>query len=109
MEFIRESEGKITPKLYRTFVNNTLFSQMKITASISEKTSRVWLRKLGFIPQSRKKGIYFDGHEHPDVLEYRTNFLKKMEEFEQLMLTLKEIIWNRKIQSYLMEKNFIFL
>ncbi|CAG8749435.1 11768_t:CDS:2 [Rhizophagus irregularis] len=66
LEFIRESEGKITPKLYRTFVNNTLFSQMKITASISEKTSRVWLRKLGFIPQSRKKGIYFDGHEHPD-------------------------------------------
>ena len=89
LEFIRESEGKITPKLYRTFINNTLFSQMKITASISEKTSRVWLRKLGFVPQSRKKGIYFDGHERPDVLEYRTNFLKKMEEFEQLMPTFE--------------------
>ncbi|PKY31131.1 hypothetical protein RhiirB3_448578 [Rhizophagus irregularis] len=68
LEFIRESEGKITPKLYRTFVNNTLFSQMKITASISEKTSRVWLRKLGFVPQSRKKGIYFNGHERPDLM-----------------------------------------
>ncbi|RGB35632.1 hypothetical protein C1646_814585 [Rhizophagus diaphanus] len=31
---------------YRTFINNTLFPQMKITASISEKTFRVWLRKL---------------------------------------------------------------
>ena len=47
---------------------------MKITASISEKTFRVWLRKLGFVPQSQKKEIYFDGYERPDVLEYRTNF-----------------------------------
>ncbi|PKY47601.1 hypothetical protein RhiirA4_462873 [Rhizophagus irregularis] len=41
LEFIRESKGKIIPKLYRTFINNTLFPQMKITASISEKTSRL--------------------------------------------------------------------
>ena len=85
MEFIREKEGKITPKLYRTFINDTLFSQMGIIATISEKTSRVWLRKLGFIPQSKKKGIYFDGHERSDILEYKSIFLKKMEEFEQLM------------------------
>ena len=52
LEFIREKEGKITPKLYRTFINDTLFSQMGIIATISEKTSRVWLRKLGFVPQS---------------------------------------------------------
>ena len=85
LEFIREKEGKITPKLYRTFINDTLFSQMGIIATISEKTSRVWLKKLGFILQSRKKGIYFDGYERSDVLEYRSIFLKKMEEFEQLM------------------------
>jgi hypothetical protein len=90
LEFIREKDGKITPKLYRTFINDTLFLQMGINATISEKTSRVWLRKLGFIPQSRKKGIYYDGHERPDVLEYRSIFLKKMEEFKQLMPTFKE-------------------
>ena len=43
LEFICENEGKITPKLYRTFINNTLFLQMGITSLISEKTSRVWL------------------------------------------------------------------
>ena len=58
---------------------------MKITASISEKTARVWLKKLGLVPQSQKKGIYFDGHERSDVLEYRVVFLKKMGEYEQLM------------------------
>ena len=77
LEFIRKNEGKITPKLYRSFIHDTLFLQMEITTSISEKTSRIWLRKLGLVPQSRKKGIYFDGHERSDVLEYRAIFLKK--------------------------------
>src|SRR5207302_960907 len=53
LEFIRKNGGKITPKLYRTFINNTLFSQMRITALISEKTARVWLKKLELVPQSR--------------------------------------------------------
>ena len=55
LEFIRENEGKITPKLYRSFIHDTLFLQMGITTSISEKTSRIWLRKLGLVSQSRKK------------------------------------------------------
>ena len=66
LEFIRRNEGKVTPKLYRAFINDTLFLQMGVTASISEKTARIWLKKLGLVPQSRKKGIYFDGHERPD-------------------------------------------
>ncbi|GBB83636.1 hypothetical protein RclHR1_10330006 [Rhizophagus clarus] len=46
----------------------------------------VWLKKLGFISQLRKKGIYFNSYEHSDILEYRSVFFKKMEEFEKLML-----------------------
>jgi hypothetical protein len=38
-------------------------------------------------PQSRKKGIYFDGHEREDVLQYRKNFLEVMMEYEKLMPT----------------------
>ena len=41
LEFIRENEGKITPKLYRSFIHDTLFLQMGIIISISEKTSRI--------------------------------------------------------------------
>src|SRR4051794_19793197 len=77
LKFICENEEKITPKLYRSFIHNSLFLQMKIIISISEKTSRIWLRKLGLIPQSRKKGIYFNGYERSDVLEYRAIFFKK--------------------------------
>src|SRR5438045_8215489 len=89
LEFIRKNEGKITPKLYRAFINNTLLLQMGVTASISEKTAGIWLKKLGLVPQSRKKGIYFDGHEREDVLEYRKYFLKEMQDFERLMPTFE--------------------
>lgn len=86
--FIREKGGKITPKQYQIFVKQVIFLQLdlgKSKKSISIKTSCVWLKKLGLTPQSRKKGIYFDGHEREDVIEYRKEFLNKMLAYEKFM------------------------
>src|SRR6266496_1897115 len=47
-------------------------------------------QRIGLVPQSRKKGIYFDGHERDDVLEYHAKFLEEMKEFEQFMPTFVE-------------------
>lgn len=90
--FIREKGGKTTPKEYQTFVSQVLFLQLGMgesKKSISIKTSCVWLKKLGLIPQSRKKGIYFDGHEREDVVEYRKEFLDKMLVYEKFMPTFE--------------------
>ena len=88
--FIRENGNKITPKVFQNFINQDLLSQMNIShKSISIQTARIWLKKLGLVPQSRKKGIYFDGHEREDVLEYRKQFLKEMQDFERLMPTFE--------------------
>jgi len=70
LAYIRTNGEKTTPREYKEFVMSKLFSQMGIMAtykSISIKTARTWLCKLGL---SRKKGIYFDGHEREDVLQY---------------------------------------
>jgi len=84
--FIRQNNGKITPKDYQNYVNLILFSDMGIVnKKITVKTSRVWLKKIGLVPQPRKKGIYFDGHERKDVLEYRAKFLEELKELEQFM------------------------
>src|SRR6266498_1216446 len=88
--FIRQNGGKITPKNYQEFINLVLFSQMEIVGkkgSISIQTARIWLKKIGLVPQSRKKGIYFDGHEREDVLEYHKTFLEEMKKLEQFMPT----------------------
>ena len=47
-------------------------------SKISIRTARRWLHKLGFEQVSSKKGIYIDGHERADVVEYRKLYLKKL-------------------------------
>jgi len=37
---------------------------------LSERTARQWLIKLGWQHTMLKKGVYMDGHERPDVVEY---------------------------------------
>ncbi len=71
------------PKDYQNYVNSVLFSNIGIVnKKITVKTSQVQLKKIGLVPQSRKKGIYFDGHKREDVLEYRAKFLEELKELE---------------------------
>ena len=48
-------------------------------SKISVRTARRWLHKLGFEQVSSKKGIYIDGHERTDVVEYRMLYLKRLD------------------------------
>ena len=45
---------------------------------ISVVTARKWLHKLEFHVLDHKKGVYIDGHERQDVVDYRKKFLRKM-------------------------------
>ena len=47
---------------------------------ISVRTASHWLHSLGFekVAISSKKGVYIDGHEHPDAVDYRSFTLRNM-------------------------------
>ena len=45
---------------------------------ISVETARRWLHHLSFEIVTPRKGIFADGHERQDVVEYRTTFLRRM-------------------------------
>lgn len=45
---------------------------------ISVVTCYQWLRWLGFRGREYSKGLYDDGHEHPDVVQYRQKYLKQV-------------------------------
>ena len=47
-------------------------------ADIRSRTARRWLHRLGYRWQDVKKGVFFDGHERPDVVEYRQQFVAEM-------------------------------
>lgn len=44
------------------------------------ETARKWLHDLGFDVLQMSKGVFIDGHECPDVVESRKQFLRKMTE-----------------------------
>jgi len=51
------------------------------------RTAWHWLYKLGWWHTELKKGVYMDGHERPDVIEYRINvFLPLMASLERRMV-----------------------
>ncbi|KAF8424326.1 hypothetical protein EV426DRAFT_716937 [Tirmania nivea] len=100
-EYLQEED--ITDKAEE--VDNVLFykpsSESKSKKSISERTARNWLNKLGFEFKNVRKGVYIDGHEREDVVRYRQEvFLPAIEQLfhsglrewvEDSSIILKEI------------------
>ncbi len=58
-----------------------ILEEMGYGEDMSESTARRWLFQLGFFRWEYKKGIYVDGHERPDVVQYRKYFVEKMAEY----------------------------
>ena len=77
--------GTITPFILCEHVNSVILPALELTkskATICEWTTINWLCKLGYQCKDVRKGIYIDGHEHPDVIETQAKFLEKMAQYE---------------------------
>jgi hypothetical protein len=78
--------GSITTKAFCQQINEVIVPALGFTgkeATISERTARNWLRKLGYSCVEVRKGLYHDGHERPDVVEARKKFLDQMASYER--------------------------
>jgi len=78
--------GTITPCELCRHVNEVICLTLGLTgknALISERTAITWLHKLGYSYTEVRKGLYFDGHERPDVVEAQVKFLEKMKNYEK--------------------------
>jgi len=50
---------------------------------LAERTAVEWFHRCGYSWKDLRKGVYKDGHEQPDVLDYRdTQFLPRLAELE---------------------------
>lgn len=80
--------GSITPTKFMHALNTTILPTLGMLPNkpLCERTARRWLVKLGWMRTVLRKGVYMDGHERADVVEYREKvFLPKMKEFERRM------------------------
>nr|CAG8661904.1 11854_t:CDS:2 [Entrophospora candida] len=81
--YVRSNKFDITPKNLCKHVNETILPNIGVDnedKKISESTAKRWLKKLGWEFGTHEKGLYADGHERDDVVEYRKKFLKFIEE-----------------------------
>ena len=79
--------GQISPIKLQHEVNETIIPGLGLNLGrmrISENCARHWLKRLGYELTTAKKGIYVDGHEWPDVVNYHKTFLNTIAENEHL-------------------------
>ena len=77
------------PRGLKRYMELELFPRihLKVGKGVSLETARQFLRKEGFQFMEHKKGLYYDGHERPDVVEYRQKvFLPAMEEYRKQLV-----------------------
>lgn len=84
-QYLRQIIQEEMPRGLKRYMEVKLFPRihLKVGRGISLSTARRWLCLEGFWYISHKKGLYFDGHDRPDVLAYRQNhFLPTMKSLE---------------------------
>jgi hypothetical protein len=54
---------------------------------ITVQTAQRWLKTMGWRYGKKKKGMYIDGHEREDVVEYRKGFVECWEGYKKRMVT----------------------
>jgi hypothetical protein len=86
-EYLWSVGCNVTVDKFKEFIEQEVFPSVGIEnkKSISNTTVRTWLKHFGWTFRTGAKDIYYDGHERPDVLEYRQKFLVEMAQLEQWM------------------------
>ena len=77
--------GTITTLDLCHHVNKVILPGLNLSGNsqISERTAHSWLKKLGYQCKDVQKGLYVDGHERPDVIKAREEFLSKIQKYER--------------------------
>jgi hypothetical protein len=80
--------GMLTSSRFCRALNATIFPDLIIAFKkpLSNHTAHWWMHKLGFHQTILQKGVYMDGHEHEDVINYWNDiFLPTMAKFKSHM------------------------
>ncbi|KAG1803044.1 hypothetical protein EV424DRAFT_1582458 [Suillus variegatus] len=88
-KYLQEIVHDEMPRGLKRYMEDELFPRIHLKAgrSISLSTARQWLHSEGFQYTSHKKGLYFNGHDCPDVVSYRQDhFLPFMKSCESRLV-----------------------
>ena len=73
----RRGEPNLTANMFLGWIQETYH------VDVCAETARLWLHNLGFSQTHHHKGMYFDGHERDDVVQYRHKFVQKLDDLDR--------------------------
>lgn len=85
-QYVREN-GYVKGRPNLTLEKFASWVKEEWSTDICTSTASDWLHEMGFTNRQFSKGVYFDGHERPDVLEERKKYLATLEAYESRMLS----------------------
>jgi hypothetical protein len=89
-KYVRNLVDEEMPRGLKKYLELELFPRIQYRAvgkGVTLETARQFLHKEGFRFTEHKKSLYYDGHERPDVVEYRQNvFLPAMEKHREQLV-----------------------
>lgn len=91
-KYARQIIDKEMPAGLKRYLEVKLFPRihLKVGKGICLSTARRWLHREGFRYMKYSKGLYYDGHDRPDVLDYRQkHFLPAMQQYRSRMVEYK--------------------
>jgi len=83
----QKPEFRLSKEL-KNYIEETVFPKMTgyiKKDTISEETCRKYMHIWGYKYDEKRKDVFYDGHERPDVVQYRKEWLKRMFNYKQLM------------------------
>ena len=81
----RKGEPNLTTQMFCGWVKENFNTE------ICTETARRWIHHLGFSMCNHQKGVFFDGHERDDVVQYRNDFLDKLAKFDETTITPSQL------------------
>ena len=86
-EYLWSVGCNVTVSVFKAYIEQEVFPSVRIERKkmISDNTARAWLKHFGWEFRVERKDVYYDGHEKPNVIEYRQDFLNKILELEKWM------------------------
>jgi hypothetical protein len=88
-KYLQQIVNEEMPRGLKKYMEYELFPRihLRVGQGISISTARRWLHQEGFRYIGHKKGLYFDGHDHPDVVSYHQDiFLPAMKAYEKWLV-----------------------
>ncbi|CAG8584500.1 27031_t:CDS:2 [Dentiscutata erythropus] len=84
-QYLEKNKFKLAIPNFIRYVSSIMPTFGITSKIISRSTVRRWLKLLGWKYQTYTKKIYFNGHEHEDVVEDRNHFLQEMTRLRKQM------------------------